>query len=232
MYSIFRNRFGVPGVISVIALVFAMMGGAYAASKGGSASASRLNSKQKKEVKTIAKSFQGTGPAGAPGQAGPEGKQGPKGDPGANGTDGTDGADGTFSTEPLPSGETLTGVWSAAGDANEESLGSISFPIPTSAAPTAVLQADVASAVGVTLESEIIAPDLEFTTHCPGSPTDPQAAKGFLCIYISKLAGSNVIIEPNAAYQPASKFGVTIPFKFTGATTIHYARGTWALTGA
>ena len=31
MFSTLRTRFGIPGVISVIALVFAMLGGAYAA---------------------------------------------------------------------------------------------------------------------------------------------------------------------------------------------------------
>ena len=43
MFSPLRNRFGIPGAISVIALVFAMFGGAYAASDnsgGGKATAS------------------------------------------------------------------------------------------------------------------------------------------------------------------------------------------------
>jgi hypothetical protein len=48
MFSMFRERFGIAGVISVIALVFAMVGGAFAAGGG-------LSSKQKKEVKKIAK---------------------------------------------------------------------------------------------------------------------------------------------------------------------------------
>jgi hypothetical protein len=43
MFSTLRTRFGIPGVISVMALVFAMLGGAYAAnspSGGGKATAS------------------------------------------------------------------------------------------------------------------------------------------------------------------------------------------------
>lgn len=100
MFSLMRNRFGVPGVIAVIALVFAMIGGAYAASGG-------LTSKQKKEVKKIAKSeaqkLVGTGPtgpagpagppgtAGAQGPTGPEGPEGLQGPAGANGTNGADG---------------------------------------------------------------------------------------------------------------------------------------------
>jgi hypothetical protein len=76
-----REPFGKAGLtVAVIALVFAMLGGAYAA--GG------LTSKQKKEVKAIAKGFQGTGPAG------PQGPAGAKGDSGAAGSSGAAGKDG------------------------------------------------------------------------------------------------------------------------------------------
>jgi hypothetical protein len=88
MFSLLRNRFGIPGVISVIALVFAMLGGAYAASNG-------LSGKQKKEVKAIAKGFQGTGPAGP---QGPAGANGAKGDTGAKGDKGDTGNAGTPGT--------------------------------------------------------------------------------------------------------------------------------------
>jgi hypothetical protein len=82
-----REPFGKAGLtVAVIALVFAMLGGAYAASG--------LNSKQKKEVKAIAKSFQGTGPAGAQGPAGPAGPAGAKGDSGAPGAKGDTGSAG------------------------------------------------------------------------------------------------------------------------------------------
>jgi hypothetical protein len=79
-YEAFRERFGTAGVvIGVIALVVALTGSAFAAGGG-------LSGKQKKEVKAIAKSFQGTGP---------EGKQGPAGTNGTSGKDGTNGANGT-----------------------------------------------------------------------------------------------------------------------------------------
>jgi hypothetical protein len=82
----FRDRFGTAGlIVSIAALILALAGGAYAASGG-------LNSKQKKEVKSIAKSFQGTGPAGA---QGPAGAKGDAGAAGANGKDGTNGTNGT-----------------------------------------------------------------------------------------------------------------------------------------
>jgi hypothetical protein len=72
-----HQRLGTAGfVISIIALIAALCGGAYAASGG-------LTGKQKKEVKKIAKQFAGT--PGAPGAAGT---------PGSNGTNGKDGAPG------------------------------------------------------------------------------------------------------------------------------------------
>jgi hypothetical protein len=85
-----REPFGKAGLgVAIVALVFAMVGGAYAASG--------LNSKQKKEVKAIAKSFQGAGPAGAAGANGTNGtngvpgKEGPEGKAGTSGTNGTNG---------------------------------------------------------------------------------------------------------------------------------------------
>lgn len=98
MFTRLRSNFGVPGVIAVFALVFAMFGGAYAASGG-------LTGKQKKEVKGIAKQFAGkqgapgaTGPAGLAGSAGPKGDTGATGQAGQPGEDGEDGAPGKGAT--------------------------------------------------------------------------------------------------------------------------------------
>lgn len=83
MLSRIKKRVGTPGmVIAVIALVLAMIGGAYAASGA-------LTKKQKKEVEKIAKKF-----AGKPGAAGPTGPQGPAGANGKDGTNGTNGSNG------------------------------------------------------------------------------------------------------------------------------------------
>jgi hypothetical protein len=81
-----RSRFGIPGVISVIALVFAMLGGAYAAnnSGGGKATASAKAKRGPRGPKGA------TGPAGPAGPAGANGKDGA----GANGANGKDGAQG------------------------------------------------------------------------------------------------------------------------------------------
>jgi hypothetical protein len=134
--------FGKAGlIVGILALVFAMLGGAYAAtggSGGGKATAS-AKAKQGKQGKPGK-----TGPAGPQGPAGPAGPAGAKGDAGAAGTNGTNGAPGesvtitpissgcnggagtkfknatgegkacngtTGFTETLPSGKTETGTW-------------------------------------------------------------------------------------------------------------------------
>jgi len=112
MFSTLRTRFGIPGVISVMALVFAMFGGAYAASNssgGGQATASKAKAKKGPRGPRGA-----TGPAGPQGPTGPQGPAGAKGNDGSNGTSGTDGTDGvdgvsvtseSFSGEEEPTGE-------------------------------------------------------------------------------------------------------------------------------
>jgi len=82
MLSPLRNRFGIPGVISVIALVFAMFGGAYAATNtGGKATTSAKKGPR--------------GPKGPKGATGPAGPQGPAGAAGAKGDTGAAGSNGS-----------------------------------------------------------------------------------------------------------------------------------------
>jgi hypothetical protein len=79
-----HQKLGTAGfVISIVALLLALTGGAYAAGGG-------LSGKQKKEVtkiaQTEAKKLATAGPAGATGATGPTGAPGAKGDPGSAGT--------------------------------------------------------------------------------------------------------------------------------------------------
>jgi hypothetical protein len=99
MFSTLRNRFGIPGVISVIALVFAMLGGAYAASNGDSGKGATASAKKKaakgprgpKGAKGATGAAGPAGPAGAPGAKGDVGAAGAAGEKGATGANGTDG---------------------------------------------------------------------------------------------------------------------------------------------
>jgi hypothetical protein len=102
-----RNRFGIPGVISVIALVFAMLGGAYAASNNGGGKAI-ASAKAKKGPR---------GPKGATGPAGPAGPVGSQGAAGANGKDGANGSNGSNGAPGAPGAAGKT-VLSGSGDPN------------------------------------------------------------------------------------------------------------------
>jgi hypothetical protein len=104
MFSTLRNRFGIPGVISVIALVFAMFGGAYAASNSSGGPKATASAKAKKGPK---------GPKGATGPAGPAGPQGPAG---ANGKDGSNGSNGTPGTAGTPGKSVVTASFEGTGE--------------------------------------------------------------------------------------------------------------------
>lgn len=258
-----KEPFGKAGLtVAVIALVFAMIGGAWAAVG--------LNSKQKKEVTKIAKKY-----------AGKQGPQGPQGLPGANGTNGKDGAagapgadgkgvtvatvaagancpaggasfekegsgtkayacNGTFSTESLPSGQTLTGAWSVSGQ-NGEHLATISFPIAVSPAPTTLIQLGTfgvkAKAGTIELFPSNSATEQEreeaWEEACPGSYAAPAAASGFLCMYTGETKGAGTGISlSSTSYEEAHEFGVSEPFNLSDASGESlYFKGSWAVTG-
>lgn len=120
MFSLLRNRLGIPGLISVIALVFAMSGGAFAAKDaldGASSSAKKQNNAGKRGPK---------GPRGKPGPAGPAGPQGPAGAAGAKGDKGDTGAQGGSGAPGSP-GTSVTTSNEPAGTANCSGRGGSKF---------------------------------------------------------------------------------------------------------
>jgi collagen triple helix repeat protein len=117
MFSTLRNRFGIPGVISVIALVFAMFGGAYAASSSSGGGKATASAKAKKGPR---------GPKGATGPAGPVGPAGlagPAGPAGANGKDGSNGLPGA-NGKSVTSANENPGAHCASGGSSLEVEGS------------------------------------------------------------------------------------------------------------
>jgi len=107
MFSTLRTRFGIPGVISVIALVFAMFGGAYAASNSASGGKATASAKAKRGPRGPKGPKGDTGPAGP---AGPAGPQGQKGDAGAAGSNGAPGAPGESVTQAVATSAECGGV--------------------------------------------------------------------------------------------------------------------------
>jgi hypothetical protein len=165
------------------------------------------------------------GPPGLAGPAGPTGPAGAKGDAGTAGSNGTNGTNGTSATtesfngalhgcteggvvvksaspeaivcngkkgtdgttgftEFLPAGKTETGVWRIVSNGEEEQYVPISFPIPLSESATEETE------VHVWREDAVSNP-----AECSGTPDEPKAALGSLCIYIAigeEASGTNV----------------------------------------
>jgi Collagen triple helix repeat (20 copies) len=206
MFSKIHQKLGTAGfVISILALIVALGGAAYAALPG-------LNSKQKKEVKKIAKQLAGQdgaqGPQGNSGSAGAKGDQGTKGDTGAPGAPGLNGANGACSVGNnecvLPPGGTLTGVW-AFKDQGTKHIVSISFPLRVIPHPTFALP--------------------ENTQHCPGSAANPEAEPGYFCIYAEEEA--NTFLD--FGFEP-SFYGAFVEFAAPNAEQSSYGKGVWAVT--
>jgi hypothetical protein len=214
MFSKIRKRFTYANLVLTLALVFAMSGGAYAASKYVITSTKQISPKVLKSLKG-ANGKSGTngtngaaGPAGPAGPTGPAGGTGPAGTNGNNGTNGTNGENGREGSPwtakgTLPKGSSETGTWSysltATGSGASLVLVPISFPIPL---PEALEEAQV----------HYIKPGqegVEFPAECPGSVAEPKATEGNLCVYTGTLGGVSVVqIEPPEAFlKPSGGFG-------------------------
>jgi hypothetical protein len=106
MFSAIRRRFTYSNVAMTVALVFAMSGGAYAASKYVITSTKQISPKVLKSLKGANGKNGAPGAVGLAGPAGVAGKEGPVGKEGAAGKDGVAGASGkdgvsvTSSAEP------------------------------------------------------------------------------------------------------------------------------------
>jgi hypothetical protein len=227
MFSTLRTRFGIPGVISVIALVFAMFGGAYAASNSASGGKATASAKAKK------------GPKGPKGATGPAGPQGPAGPAGAKGDSGSNGAPGPAGVSPtgtefsgsksghcteggvefkgdnttyacngeegspwsvggtLPSGRTETGTWNIAGSEGGYYTADISFPIP--------LKED---GIGQGFAFNLAQTENEEfgDSGCTGTVDDPTAPPGTLCVYTGFSLITQGVTEALEIRLPNSNF--------------------------
>jgi hypothetical protein len=233
MFQRIHQKLGTAGfIISIVALVAALGGGAYAASNG-------LNAKQKKEVKNIAKQVAkpgapgaigapgATGPAGQAGAPGAKGDTGAKGDNGSAGLAGQEGPEGPEGPEgspwvdggTLPTESTETGTWGIYGGAVGPVNVPINFAIPLADAPEAHLLADNAT-----------------TADCPGEVDGlPTAEPGHLCVYTT-VTGEEVtspeIYYPDPVSEVfaggASQTGALI--RASCEAGYCYQGGNWAVT--
>jgi hypothetical protein len=180
MLSPLRNRFGIPGVIAVIALVFAMFGGAYAASNkdGGKATASAKAKRGPRGPK---------GPKGDPGPAGPQGSAGPAGAPGKDGAAGRSGPPGPEGSPwtaggTLPAEKTETGSWAGLVGPFEIGVSALTFVLPLEE------ELDEEHVHIVTLEAQANGEQPEGCAA--GTAADPTADPGHLCVFVGGSAGA------------------------------------------
>lgn len=215
MLNIVRRNLNLPTAVAVVALVFAMTGGAFAA-KDQLTSSKQTAKHKKKKGKRGPRGPRGK--RGAPGPVGPQGipglhgVPGPKGDRGAQGPKGDTGSPWTAGGF-LPSGKSLGGTW-VAGVGPEilpgkgAAAASISFGLPVSAPPEVVI---------IKKEQE----GIENPAKCPGSLAVPLAAPGKLCLYTAQESG----LELQSAVP--SPYGAIISYLGTPGTG---DAGTWAVT--
>ena len=213
-----HRKLGTAGfVISIVALVAALGGGAYAAQAG-------LSGKQKKEVEKIAKKFSGQpgsigapGPKGDPGIAGPQGASGDAGSAGQQGIPGERGGEGPAGpTETvLPPGGTLTGNWSFNGKGVASEFVTISFGLRDPVRPQVIWVYEG-----------------ESDPSCPGTTSEPEALPGKLCIYGKNVAnaGNGVNHAPETAgYTADETAGLVMLFPIVAGEE-GYGYGSWAVT--
>lgn len=212
MLNIVRRNLNLPTAVAVVALVFAMTGGAFAA-KDQLTSSKQTAKHKKKKGKRGPRGPRGR--AGAPGLQGPPGLQGvpgPKGDRGPQGPKGDTGSPWTAGGF-LPSGKSLGGTW-VAGVGPEilpgkgAAAASISFGLALNGLPEVV----------IIKEGE---EGIENPAKCPGSVAVPLAAPGKLCLYTAQESG----LELQSAVP--SPYGAIISYLGTPGTG---DAGTWAVT--
>ena len=206
-----RRHLSYANVVATLALVFAMSGGALAASHYLINSTRQINPRVLRKLKG---NRGPQGPTGVPGISiqGPAGTDGAKG---ARGETGHEGPEGLSSLKPLPSGRSESGVYgvgaptSGPGSALQESVG---FPLAL-AAPITTFE---------------YTPAKTPAEHCKGvGKADP----GYLCIYsdISAGVGAPKVLESEDGLSTAGsgKLGFTLEWPVTGAGA--FDRGTFTV---
>jgi hypothetical protein len=219
MFSRIHEKLGTAGfVISIVALIAALTGGAYAAGALNPQIKKQITKESRKFSKKFSKQFAKEGPQGAKGDTGAQGAPGSNGAPGPAGSPWTAGG-------VLPKGKTETGAWAFGVTAsNSAQLVSVSFNIPLEAAPDIhVINASGKEKVfneTASVFEEIVQPD------CPGEATEPEAAPGTLCLYVSK--------ELNlfwGEYPPITEsYATGAVIAMLPSATEARASGTWAVT--
>ncbi len=261
MYSRIREQFSTTALIlSIVALVFALSGGAYAASQA-----------QTSKTKVVKGPPGPKGKPGKAGPAGPAGPTGPKGDAGAQGATGGAGAPGKDGNSAV-----VTPIQSETGKCDERAGAEVSVkntagvvevcegekgppgsPWPAGGTLPVGSTETGAWSINGTEESALfdqyllapisftipLAAELDeahvhfqgeagFATNCPGNAENPQAASGHLCVF-------NGLVQ-NMTFGGITSLGFSFSSQANKSGAILYftvtdeepvGLGSWAVTG-
>jgi hypothetical protein len=253
MFSSVRRRLTYANVAMTLALVFAMSGGAYAASKYVITSNKQIKPSVLRQLQGKAGKTGAQGPAGPAGAVGAAGPQGPAGKDGANGKDGAPGEPGAKGekgepgplVETLPSGKTLRGEWNLAGPPNAIIGSHVTFQFPLKEAPVAHYVTEHGQERVYDSSSQTV--EEVSSTQCTGSTSNPTATPGNLCVYANEEEntltsgapfGFGGVLPHICSYEEASKTCLEVSaggrFGFgivtVGTTPPVSLGGTWAVT--
>jgi Collagen triple helix repeat (20 copies) len=248
MFSAIRRRMHLnpSTAIATLALVFAMTGGAYAASKYVITSTKQISPKALKSLKGSSGKAGANGAQGAAGAAGPQGPAGPTGATGTTGATGATGATGPQGPEgkkgtngatgspwtaggTLPSKATETGVWSFGP------IAEASVPLYGGAhvlfVPVASFTIPLAAALKESNVHYIKSLETAPSGCIGGTVENPTAESGNLCVYAGQEEEIAVesIERPGGGSRGAGTTGAYGKFTVTGPDG--FGEGTWAVTG-
>lgn len=259
MFQRIHQKLGTAGfVISIVALVAALGGGAYAASGA-------LTQKQKKEVKKIAQTeAKKLATAGPQGSAGAPGAKGDTGSAGANGTNGTNGSNGQSVTgEPIAAGgacgsgvtgvkytlgSSSTNVCNGKNGANGQTGFTETLPPEMTekgswavgvTPPGTTFPLKTAISFPIPLAAAVPAANVHYVNEDQTAPAGctggtaaaPTAEPGHLCVYetFEAFLAFQAIFDPTSSMEAPGAGATGAILRFAGEEEAQ-AYGTWAVT--
>jgi hypothetical protein len=258
MFQLLRKHINPATIMAFVALVFAITGGAFAATgsggSGGNTSAKTSASATHVTLTASAAKSKAKTKAGPRGPAGPKGATGATGPAGANGTNGAAGAKGETGPQGVQGVQGVqgeTGAPGAKGETGPEGKPYEHLPSGKSETGTWAFNsqgegASVAISFPVSLSKELEATQVHYVTvsewedevtppaACHGTKARPTAEAGNLCVYESEIAGK--FVEFFNAHSEEVKFNFNgagtsgALMVFSSPTLPLQGNGTWAVT--